>query len=66
VDKLSKQLNTAAKSVETLGIRTRVMNRKLRDVETLPEATAEIFLGPAVLDAEEEEVDGSDETVANE
>ena len=54
VDKLSKQLTTAAKSVETLGIRTRVMDRKLRDVESLPETTAEILLGPAVLDVEEE------------
>lgn len=57
VDKLSKQLNTAAKSVEGLGIRTRAMNRKLRDVETLPEATAEILLGPAILDVEEEEAE---------
>jgi DNA recombination protein RmuC len=52
VDKLSKQLNTAAKSVETLGLRTRAMNRTLRDVERLPEATAEILLEPAVIDAE--------------
>ena len=55
VDRLSKQLNTAAKSVETLGMRTRAMNRKLRNVESLPEATAEILIGPAVLDVEEEE-----------
>jgi len=66
VDKLSKQLNTAAKSVDSLGIRTRAMNRKLRDVETLPEATAEILLGPAILDVEEGEVEGSDGTVASE
>jgi len=54
VEKLSKQLSTAAKSVETLGVRTRAMNRKLRDVEKLPEATAEILLGPALVEAEEE------------
>lgn len=53
VDKLSKQLSTAAKSVENLGMRTRAMNRKLRDVETLPEATAEILLGPAIEDIED-------------
>lgn len=53
VDKLSKQLSTAAKSVENLGMRTRAMNRKLRDVETLPEATAEILLGRAVEDLED-------------
>lgn len=33
VDRLARQLNTAAKSVETLGARTRAMTRKLRDVE---------------------------------
>lgn len=55
VDRLSKQLNTAAKSVETLGMRTRAMNRKLRNVESLPEVTAEILIGPEVLDVEEEE-----------
>ena len=53
VDKLSKQLSTAAKSVENLGMRTRAMNRKLRDVEKLPDATAEIIIGPAFADAEE-------------
>jgi DNA recombination protein RmuC len=37
VDRLAKQLNTAAKSVETLGVRTRAMTRQLRDVEVLPE-----------------------------
>ena len=53
VDKLSKQLSTAAKSVENLGMRTRAMNRKLRDVEKLPDATAEIIIGPALADAED-------------
>jgi DNA recombination protein RmuC len=55
VDKLSKQLNTAAKSVENLGVRTRAMNRKLRDVEKLPEDTAQILLGPALAEMDEEE-----------
>jgi len=54
VDRLSKQLNTAAKSVENLGMRTRAMNRKLRDVEKLPDATAQIVLGPAIEDVEDE------------
>lgn len=59
VDGLSRQLNTAAKSVESLGVRTRAMNRKLRDVEKLPEDAAQIILGPAfadVADADEEEL----------
>jgi len=53
VDGLSRQLNTAAKSVESLSIRTRAMNRKLRDVEKVPDETAEILLGPALADAED-------------
>ena len=55
VDRLAKQLSTAAKSVENLGTRTRAMNRKLRNVEQLPEATAEILLGAAVLEPDDEE-----------
>lgn len=53
VEKLSKQLNTAAKSVESLGIRTRAMNRKLRDVEKLPDDTAQTLLGPAFAEMED-------------
>jgi DNA recombination protein RmuC len=66
VDSLSKQLNTAANSVKNLGIRTRAMNRKLRDVEKLPEETAAILLGPALVDAEDtdEQEDATTEEVA--
>jgi DNA recombination protein RmuC len=53
VDKLSRQLSTAAKSVENLGVRTRAMNRKLREVEQLPDDTAQILLGRAVNEMEE-------------
>lgn len=53
VDTLSKQLITAARSVESLGIRTRAMNRKLRDVEKLPDETAQIVLGAAIDDSDE-------------
>lgn len=44
VDRLAKQLNTAAKSVETLGVRTRAMTRQLRDVEVLPEHVSQTQL----------------------
>lgn len=59
VDQIAKQLSTAAKSVENLGTRTRVMSRKLRDVETLPNEAAQALLGfeangTAVADDEEE------------
>jgi len=45
VAKIGKQLGTAANSVEALGRRTRAMTRKLRDVDTLPEADATAVLG---------------------
>lgn len=66
VDRLSKQLSTAAKSVENLGMRTRAMNRKLRDVEKLPEATAEILLGPAIVEEEDDEAEGNEEAPSGE
>src|SRR5262249_29465664 len=50
VNRLAKQLNTAAKSVESLGIRTRVMNQKLREVEALPDHTSQVLLGADACD----------------
>ncbi|TXL70853.1 DNA recombination protein RmuC [Vineibacter terrae] len=47
VDRIGKQLTTAANSVDALGRRTRAMGRKLRSVETLPEAEASMLLGLA-------------------
>jgi DNA recombination protein RmuC len=45
VERIGKQLGSAANSVEALGVRTRAMSRKLRGVETLPEAEAAMLLG---------------------
>jgi DNA recombination protein RmuC len=45
VSLLAKQLDTAAKSVEALGARTRAMDRKLGGVDKLPDASAQILLG---------------------
>jgi DNA recombination protein RmuC len=45
VEKLSAQLSTAANSVRSLGTRSRAMDRKLREVERLPEAEARELLG---------------------
>jgi DNA recombination protein RmuC len=46
VERIGKQLNSAATSVETLGRRTRAMNRKLKAVEALPDqSTADEILG---------------------
>lgn len=57
VDKLSKQLGTAANTVENLRVRTRTMNRKLREVEKLPDESTQILLGPTLsaVDDDEEE-----------
>ena len=54
VDRLAKQLNTAAKSVETLGVRTRAMTRQLRDVEVLPEHVSQTLVGIECDDRREE------------
>jgi DNA recombination protein RmuC len=57
VERLGTQLGTAAKSVKSLGVRTRAMNRKLRSVETLPvpEATALLELGGASSEEEDDD-----------
>lgn len=57
VDRLAKQLNTAAKSVESLGVRTRAMNHRLRDVERLPDETAKMMLDSQLNEASEPEDD---------
>lgn len=57
VTRLARQLDTAAKSVEALGVRTRAMDRKLGDVEKLPTGAAQALLGvdrPIIDDAEAE------------
>jgi DNA recombination protein RmuC len=50
VDRLAKQLSTAAKSVESLGIRTRAMDRKLRDVEVLTDSASQLLLDAGTAD----------------
>jgi DNA recombination protein RmuC len=48
VKKLGNQLNTAVKTVDSLGTRTRAMDRKLRNVDAITdESTAEKLLGIA-------------------
>lgn len=59
VDGLAKHLDRAAKSVDTLGTRTRVMARKLMSVETLQEdSAAQKLLGLSAKDILE---DGEDD-----
>ncbi len=40
MDKLKRQLNTAAKTIDETGVRTRAMERNLRGVEELPQEAA--------------------------
>ena len=58
LDKAKKQLDTAAKTIEQTGIRTRAMERKLSSVERLPESEASKILQ---LPGESKDID-SDET----
>ena len=45
MDKLKRQLNTASKTIDETGVRTRAMERRLRTVEELPIEEATIRLG---------------------
>ncbi|HEV2160877.1 MAG TPA: hypothetical protein VGR52_01390, partial [Stellaceae bacterium] len=59
VSRLGKQLDTAVNTVGTLGTRTKAMNRKLFDVEKLPDESAQMLLGPEFKKAElEDETSG--------
>lgn len=54
LDKVKKQLNTAARTIDETGIRTRAMERKLRGVESLPDdAAAEVLQLPGGFGAVE-------------
>jgi DNA recombination protein RmuC len=63
VAKLQKQLGAASNTIEALGTRTKAMNRKLRDVETLPVAEAQAVLGLSTAALAAEEDDGGEEVV---
>ncbi|MBE0477013.1 MAG: DNA recombination protein RmuC [Coriobacteriia bacterium] len=63
LEKVKRQLNTASRTIEETGVRTRAMERRLRSVEELPEDEAtEVLQLPAVL--LEAERDGSESTSA--
>ena len=44
LDKVKRQLDTAGRTIDETGVRTRAMERKLRGVEQLPDAEAELVL----------------------
>ena len=51
--RVGKQLDTARKTIDDTGRRTRAMERKLRDVQELPADAAEALLGLPVPDPED-------------
>ena len=56
--KVKKQLDTASNTIEMTGARTRAMEKKLRNVETLPSAESSKLLGLETLDCNpEDEID---------
>lgn len=58
LDRVKKQLNTVGKTIEDTETRTRAMQRKLREVEQIPEETAaEIITLPVSESLREEESD---------
>lgn len=60
LEKVKKQLNSASRTIEQTGVRTRAMERKLRTVEQMPDTDAEDLLSLPALE-EEEELNPSDE-----
>jgi DNA recombination protein RmuC len=56
--KVKRQLETASRTIDETGVRTRAMERKLRAVEQLPDAEAErvLDLAGAVDEPEPEEL----------
>jgi len=57
LDKVKRQLNTASRTIEETGVRSRAMERKLRSVEQLPEEEASSIL---TLPAAGNELEGED------
>jgi DNA recombination protein RmuC len=54
INKVKRQLDTASRTIDQTGVRSRVMERKLRSVEQLPEAEASKILVLPSAEGEEE------------
>ncbi len=55
LDKVKRQLDTAGRTIDETGVRTRAMERRLREVEQLPDQEADLVLSiGGSLDAEDE------------
>lgn len=64
VDSLRKQLNTAVNTIDKLGVRTRAMTRKLRDVEVLPDSAATAMLALNEAETSDDDDETSEEFAA--
>lgn len=64
LDKVKRQLNTASKTLDETGVRTRAMERKLRAVEQLPEEEATSILEFAAPEGEPPPSDPADDGLA--
>ncbi len=60
LDKLRGHLDRARKTVDETGVRTRAMERKLRDVEELPDSQSEAILKLGATTVEDAEVMGDE------
>jgi DNA recombination protein RmuC len=63
LDKVKRQLNTAANTIEQTGVRSRAIERKLRGVESLPETEASALLELPALAIDEPELMDIDEAL---
>ncbi|MDO8530689.1 MAG: DNA recombination protein RmuC [Dehalococcoidia bacterium] len=63
LDKVKRQLNTASRTIEQTGVRSRAIERRLRSVEQLPgaEASEILALPAAVEEVEAEDAEGEEE-----
>jgi DNA recombination protein RmuC len=59
LDRVKRQLNSASRTIEQTGVRSRAMERKLRSVEQLPEAEASeiLLLPPAGQEMSEDDIE---------
>ena len=58
LEKVKRQLNTASRTIEETGVRSRALERKLRSVEQLPEAeAADLLAMPITKTSDDEDMD---------
>ncbi|THU41116.1 DNA recombination protein RmuC [Niastella caeni] len=61
LEKTQKKLQEASNVIEQAGVRTRAIERRLRDVQELPKEDAVALIGKSTLNVEEEPENGNEE-----